>query len=229
MKPDKNDFVAWDVATWSRALQHWENVMAAHPELKGKKGLELGANQGGLSLFFASQMACPMLCTDQIPMEKTKYGHQSFNLSVEIKYLQMDALNIPLPAESIDFVAFKSLLGILGSHGQTEKISLALREIHRVLKPGGKLFFAENLRGSNLHVWARRNFIPWGKNWYYLSLKETEDLFGDFSAKEVHSTGFFSAFVPKPIWLKNALAGLDRVCFFIPGTWRYVAFGHAIK
>lgn len=229
MKPDKHDFVAWDVATWSRALQYWEKVVAANPEIIGKKGLELGANQGGLSLFFASQLGCPMLCTDLISMEQTRARHQVFEFPAKVEYQKMNALDIPFPDESIDFVVFKSLLGVLGSRGQTAKIPLAIREIHRVLKPGGMLFFAENLRGSALHSLARRSFVPWGKNWHYLCWNELEGLFGDFSSKEMHSTGFFSAFVPKPIWLKNALAGLDRVCFFIPSTWRYVGFGHAIK
>lgn len=229
MTPGFDAFVEWDVASWSRAFRHWELVMEANPQFKGKKGLEIGANQGGVSLFFATRFGCPMYCTDLESNEKAIAYHRTYAPSASIQYQKVDVLQMPFATESFDFVVFKSLLGVVGRQDQVKQIECALMEIHRVLKPGGILFFAENLRGSWLHVFARQQFIPWGKNWHYMTYAAMVQRLGLFAKLELHTTGFFAAFARKPEWFKTLIANIDWCLFFIPKTWRYVAFGHAVK
>ncbi len=229
MTPNVYDYVAWDVATWSRPLRYWEKYIGEKKDFSGKCGLEVGANMGGLSLFFARQFGCQMLCTDYIFPEKAKDFHQRFNLSIPIDYMQVDVQQIPFSDASFDFVVFKSMLGVVGSHGRNEQIEMAIKEMRRVLKPGGILFFAENLKGSALHSSARSRFITWGNNWHYLSLPEINQLLRGFSSNEVYTTGFLAAFVPRPKWLKSFFAWCDQCLFFIPAKWQYVAYGHAVK
>lgn len=229
MTPDYRLAIEWDVDTWSRALSFWEKTIERQNISLGH-GLEIGARHGGLSWYFAKQYGSQMCCTDHVlPSEKARLLHDAAGLSKLISYQVADATRLPFPENHFDFVVFKSVLGAVGRDNQPEKQLQALHEIHRVLRPGGHLFFAENLRGSTLHQIARRSLVPWGKTWRYLTISELCTLLTDFEAKEIHATGFFAAFVPRPAWLKNIVAQIDSWCFFIPKTARYVGFGYARK
>jgi len=220
--------LAWDVTTWNRALQFWQKEgIALLP--KNARGLEVGAWNGGITAFFAIQ-GCSMVCSDIEPLaETTRKFHHGLALNHLIEYQTFSATNIPYLDDRFDFVVFKSVLGAIGRNDQIAQQQQAIQEIHRVLKPGGILFFAENLRGSLLHQFARKNFVPWGNTWRYISRSEMEGFLSDFSKKKIHTTGFFAAFVPPPEWLKSLVALFDGVLFFIPKRWRYVVYGIAVK
>ena len=100
----------------------------------------------------------------------------------------------------------------------------------RVLRPGGLLLFAENLRGSPLHQSARRRFVPWGETWRYVTEADIREFLEPFSEREIHTTGFSSAFVPGPEWLKTLASHLDASVFaWVPRRWNYVAYGYAVR
>lgn len=222
----KRTALEWDVVTWGRALDFWAKTIREQ-QFPLQKGLELGARNGGLSWYFSRFYGSALWCTDLAPVSRAAVQlHEESRLSQLIQYEQADALQLPYPENHFDFVVFKSLLGSLG---EAEKQLQAIHEMHRVLKPGGVLFFAENLCGSSLHQWARRRFMPWGTRWRYLTLQELDTFFNIFTAKQLHSTGFFSAFIPKPAFLKNFVAHLDQLCYFVPQNCRYVGYGFAIK
>lgn len=219
----------WDVATWSRALRFFE-IKALESTIPLQKGLEIGARHGGLSWFFAHTFGSELYCTDVVePSPKARELHQKMGVSTQITYQQADALALPFADQSVDFVVFKSVLGAIGRHNQPEKQQQALAEMYRVLKPGGRLFWAENTRASLLHQWMRRLFVPWGNTWRYVSLGELTDWLTLFEHSEIHSTGFLSAFIPRPEWLKNIAAQVDHCMPFWPSNGRYVAYGVAIK
>ena len=73
------------------------------------------------------------------------------------------------------------------------------------------------------------------KGWMFrlpgmLSCQEVEAFLAGFRSREIHCTGFASAFVPEPKLLNRAAAGLDGTVFNrLPRSWKYVAFGHAVK
>ena len=195
-----------------------------------EKGLEIGARNGGLSWFFAQHFNSQMTCTDfGGPSEKAQQLHQQSGLNQRITHQDADATQLPFADETFDFVVFKSVLGAVGRDNSPENQQRALAETHRVLKPGGVLFFAENLSGSLLHRLARRVFVPWGKSWRYLKISELQRWLGLFEQVEIHSTGFFAAFIPKPVRLKNLVANLDSGLFFLPKNWHYVGFGWGRK
>jgi ubiquinone/menaquinone biosynthesis C-methylase UbiE len=216
----------WDVVTWSRALDDWASAILERG-IVVSNGLELGARNGGLSWYFAQVHGSHMTCTDLAsPSEKAQNLHQLSGLSNQIRYEQADARQLPFADEQFDFVVFKSMLGALDDPAAQQQ---AIEEMHRVLKPGGVLFFAENLRGSLLHQWARRKFMPWGTRWRYVTFQELDTFLSIFAEKKLLSTGFFSAFIPKPASLKNIVAYLDQLCYFVPQNCRYVGYGFAIK
>ena len=171
-----------------------------------------------------------MVCSDLSPVsEKARSLHLENQVSHLIEYAELDATTIPYPDNTFDFVVFKSVLGAIGRNDHPENQQQAINEIHRVLKPGGFLFFAENLSGSSLHRIARNIFVPWGKSWRYVSVCELNEWLSIFETKEIYTTGFLAAFVSKPKWLKKMAANLDSRLVFLPSKWRYVAYGHAQK
>ncbi len=219
----------WDVHTWQRALSYWERYIGSHAPAM-LCGLELGARHGGLSCFFAKQYGSSMYCSDfGFPSDKAKHLHQEQGVAHLISYHDVDAARIPFEDHSFDFVVFKSVLGAVGARGHYARIEQAMTEIQRVLKPGGVLFFAENLSGSLLHRLARRFFVSWGRAWHYVSHREMQALLSGFSHHELYATGFFAAFIPGPARLKNAAARIDALLSFLPASWKYVGYGLAVK
>lgn len=225
----QKDILEWDIATWARALRFWEETIS-EKNIGLKNGLEIGAHNGGISLFFAKKYGTKMVCSDiGLASEKARTLHYENGVNHLIEYAEVDATAIPYPDGTFDFVVFKSVLGAVGRHGQKAEQQKAIAEMHRVLRPGGVLFFAENLGGSLLHRLARRVFVRWGKSWRYVTLNELDNWLSIFEKKETRATGFFAAFVPRPEWLKTIAAHLDLLFFFFPKKWRYVAYGYARK
>lgn len=225
----KREILGWEVATWLRALFFWEQAIR-EKNMVLKNGLEIGAHGGGLSLFFAKKFGSKMLCTDLEPvLQKAQMLHQKHGVQHLVEYAQADATALLYPDATFDFVVFKSVLGGIGRNQTWGKQEQAIQEIHRVLRPGGVLFFAENLRGSALHRMARQKFVPWGSTWQYVSLQDLEDWLSVFEQKEIRATGFLAAFARRPGWLNYLAAGVDKLLFFIPDHARYLAYGLAVK
>lgn len=230
MKSDFRFYVEWDTVTWSRALLFWEQTMRHTENWKGKYGLELGAHRGGLSLYFAREWGCRMVCSDVEWPVAAQTCHADFPPPAQpITYAAVNALEIPYPDATFDLVVFKSMLGVIGRNNRPDQIEQTLAEIRRVLKPGGHVFWAENLRGSRLHGFARRYFVRWGHKWYYPRYSELEHMMRIFPYKQVETTGFLAAFLPGNGRFKNRIAQLDSLLFFLPKSWQYVGYGISRK
>lgn len=229
MNQDYKTALEWDVATWSNALKYWELKIAQH-HIAVRFGLEIGARNGGLSWFFAKKYGSHMICSDlEGPTHAAINLHRSAGINQQIDYTSCNATALPFPDFHFDFVVFKSVLGAVGRNNRPDLQQKAMHEMYRVLKPGGVLFFAENLCGTSLHRLARKLFVPWGNRWRYVSLKEMDRYLDCFSRADVYSAGFLAAFVPGPLWLKNLVSNLDFLRYLVPDTWRYVGYGYAVK
>jgi len=78
--------------------------------------------------------------------------------SIDVRWIALSALENPLEDESIDTVLLTfTLCSIPDWHG-------ALRQMHRVLKPGGRLIFCEHgaAPDENVRRWQAR-LTPWWK------------------------------------------------------------------
>jgi hypothetical protein len=102
--------------------------------------------------------------------------------------------------------------------------------MHRALRPGGMLLFAENLTGSRLHRVLRQRFIKWNSVWRYVTIDEMLEFLQPFAGVQWRTTGVTgllgrSAAVSR---LLGKLDGtlLDRV---VPPASRYIMFGVARK
>ena len=223
------EIIEWDIKTWSQALKIWEDGIH-HYNLSMDYGLEIGANRGGLSLFFADKYNSKIICSDYMYPEKAVSHHSKFpTLKNRISYKQVDGTKILFPDNEFDFVTLKSVLGGIGANNEFKRIEQSISEIYRVLKPRGAFLFSENLTGTILHQWARKTFIPWGNRWRYISIDELKSLLCEFDKVQLQNVGFLAAFFPGSKNFKNLAASADNQLKFIPETWKYVSIGIAIK
>ena len=152
------DVIGWDVRNWSAALGFWERE--GESDLSNCLALELGAKDGGLSLWMALKGA-RVVCSDvNGPAEGARSLHERYGVSRSIEYRRVDAADIPYE-DHFDVVLFKSVLGGIGNSDDRSAQARAIREIWKCLKPGGELFFAENLAASPLHRFFRRRVVRW--------------------------------------------------------------------
>ena len=130
-----------------------------------------------------------------------------------------------MPDDSFDIVCFKSVLGGIGRGDRYDRQQKAISEMHRVLKPDGQLFFAENLKGSGVHRFARERFVSWGKDWRYVNLDEVRNLLSGFGDVHLGTYGFFGAF-GRNEGQRRLLSKLDSAFMkIIPTKSRYIVFG----
>lgn len=216
--------IEWDVENWSGALDHW----SANTDLAVDRGraLEIGARNGGLSLWLAAK-GWQVICSDvSAPKETVKQLHATYGMADNIAYITLDGCHLPFADGSFDLVVFKSVLGALRTWENQLRMC---REIYRVLRPGGEVWFAENLRASMIHQAARKLFIPWTTYWRYLAIDDLTKLYSEFQTMSVETYGFSAAF-GRTERQRRILGKIDR-CLSpcIPSRWKYIAFGLAKK
>ena len=115
--------------------------------------------------------------------------HARYAVAEPVTYAKIDALRIALADATFDVVCFKSVLGGIGGAWGYEGQQQAVREMYRVLKPGGCLVFVEYTSASPLHRSARRRSVPWGKRWRYVSRHEVQELLAPFSRVDLRFLG----------------------------------------
>ncbi|MFQ5423572.1 MAG: class I SAM-dependent methyltransferase [Phycisphaerae bacterium] len=222
----QRDIMEWDVATVSTALRLWNRWSGV---LAGAKVLEIGARNGGLSLYFALK-GSSVICSDLRGPSASAVGlHRRHGVSERITCCAIDATAIDYPDGEFDVVCFKSVLGGLGAIGGYATQERAVHEMHRVLRHGGNLLFAENLRGCFFHRYLRRKFVTWAKEWRYVELSEIPSLFQDFQDTAWASRGFLAT-LGRTEFQRTILHTLDVIVQpLVPNKSRYWVFGCATK
>jgi SAM-dependent methyltransferase len=218
-----NDIIQWDVRNWARSVVFWEKYSTLKPN---SKVLVLGDREGGMSLMFA-KYGHDVICSEYFPFPAaTTKLHEKYNLGNRISYKMIDMKDIDLAAESVDLVVFKSVLGaILDPNDQKG----SLNQIHKVLKPGGQLFFAENLKGSKAHQFLRKKYVNWGEFWRYVTDNEMKQWTAQFKRCETISFGVV-ALLGRNEKQRRILSLVDFIISKItPKKWKYILFGVATK
>lgn len=217
------DAFEWDSVNWSKCLHHWEPYML--PETH-KNVLTVGEKNGGLSLLFALN-GHQVTATDLIGVtENGKAMHKKYGVDDKISYGSADLTNLPFPDNSFDIVACKSVIVMLRS---TENQKAAIKNIVRVLKPGGYFLFAENLRATAFHMYLRNKFQPWAHYTLYMDYHEKEKMFAQFSQKDFSAQGFLGTLIPN----NTARILLGKIDTFLnpllPDSVKYILFGACRK
>jgi len=220
------DIIRWDVRSWARALTYWDENMDWS---KVENTLELGGREGGLSLWMALK-GKTVVCSDLQNVESDAGPiHARYGVSDLITYQDIDATNIPYE-NHFDVIVFKSIIGGIGRDGNYKIQKEVFKEIHKALKPGGKLLFAENLIASPFHKQLRKRFVKWGSAWRYVSLDEMKGFLSDFSSVEIKTTGVMATF-GRSEGQRNMLSKLDELILnrIAPEKWKYISYGIAEK
>lgn len=222
----KKDIIQWDIKSWSKALEYWENNIDWS---KIQNGLELGGRQGGLSLWLALK-GKQTICSDLHDVKSTaEKFHLKYHVTSLVAYQDIDATNIPYE-NHFDIIVFKSIIGGIGSNDNYKIQQKVFNQIYKALKPGGKLLFAENLIASPLHQRLRKKFVNWGSTWRYVSIKEIKECLKDFSSYDIQSTGILGT-LGRNESQRNFLSTIDAILLnkICPDTWKYIAYGIATK
>jgi ubiquinone/menaquinone biosynthesis C-methylase UbiE len=142
-QPDSNVSYIWDKVSksynWQKYWASLENVanlqvLISHiGELNGKRIIEMGSGSGYTSTALAMKGAsCALLDISSDSLEVSKQSFVENGLAAPDCYLQ-DALSSGLPSETFD-VAWNG--GVIEHFLDSGKEQL-LREMHRIVKPGG--------------------------------------------------------------------------------------------
>lgn len=220
------DMIQWDVKAWSKAILFWDEYIEWDTI---QTCLEIGGREGGLSLWLAlknKDVVCSDLSGAKAVAEKL---HIKYGVTQNVRYEDIDATNIPYE-NHFDIIVFKSVLGGIGRNDNYALQVLAVQQLYKALKPGGKLLFAENLKASAMHCWFRKTFRKWGDVWRYVTVPEINELTKPFTKVQLHTTGFLSTF-GRNEGQRSFLASADEAVFnkLVPQGWNYIAYGVAEK
>lgn len=220
------DILQWQWNLWKIPLLFWEKTIH-WDTFNYPIALEIGAREGGLSLWLANKNF-KVVCSDiQNPKIAASTLHEKYNVHEKIEYQIIDATNIPYE-NYFDIILFKSVLGGIGYHRQTEKQIKTIQQIYKALKPSGYLLFAENAKGSYVHHLLRKN-RQWSTYWNYLNydfFKKNLSLFQNYKIK---GTGFCSTLLPFNVTQKF-LIHIDQLFNkFIPLSCQPILYGIAQK
>ncbi len=177
-------------------LPVFEYVLPEMGDLEGKRVLELGTGTGGTATLLAKKGATVVgidLLSFRLNEAWERVIHHDVSDSVDFSL--MDATQLAFPDNTFDFVISKSVL-VFTEHTQTAK------ECYRVLKPGGKAVFMENMR-YHPAVWLYRKLIlKYSRELNYFSFTDIEALnvvFDEVNHREYHFLSLFALFWQKII------------------------------
>lgn len=123
-------------------------------DARGKVVLDFGCGNGKNSVLL-SRRGAKVIAMDLSPalLDLARQRARINKIEGEINYLISSAHDIQLPDESVDIVFGMAILHHLD-------LKLASREVHRVLRKGGRAIFQEPVRNSKVIRFVR-NLIPY--------------------------------------------------------------------
>ena len=165
-------------------------------QLEEKKVLELGTGTGGTATLLARRGAA-VVGIDLLPFRLTEAKARAveYNVAESISFALMDAIHLAFPDNTFDFILSKSVL-VFTAHTQTAK------ECYRVLKPGGKAIFIENMRHHPAVWFYRKAFLKYSSKLHYFSLRDVKTVgaeFGRLEHREFHLSAVSALFWQKCI------------------------------
>lgn len=151
-------------------LRNWamhDELMALLAPLQDKEILELGCGFGRFSVYLA-KMGAKITGVDVGPQLIAASKTLAEVNQVECKFEEANIVNLPFKSNIYDI-----LIGIQVLHHLSDRdVCDALRESHRVLKPGGTAIFYEPVENSRVFNFIQ-NLFPAGKkgtHWYRPSI-----------------------------------------------------------
>ncbi len=204
-------------------LLHYFEFIARRIEGKGyRTALEVGCGRGTIGLYLNRYLGMNVTLLDSsqdaVELARWNFTHWGGKGVFRIE----DARALSFPESSFDVIATIGLLE------HFEDYRPVLREMHRVLKPGGVLFSVNIPKKKSVQVLNSifRSFLRFGKTGLHKDYFRNTDTPGDFKC-HAEEAGFkdvkvfyvnpFPLFTPIPAWAERALARLYRAIYAARG------------
>ena len=210
----RSDSVESDLLLWWEDfyVPVFEYILPEMGTLEGKKVLELGTGTGGTATLLAKRGAS-IIGIDLLPfrLAEAKARASEHDVIASVNFALMDAMHLAFPDNTFDFIISKSVL-VFTEHTQTAK------ECYRVLKPGGKAIFIENMRYHPM-VWLyRKMFLKYSAKLRYFSIHDVETVGAEFENlehREFHLSAvgalFWQKFLALPSLYRMSLRFLKAI------------------
>ncbi|MGI8970523.1 MAG: class I SAM-dependent methyltransferase, partial [Dehalococcoidia bacterium] len=127
---------------------HWQRLFGHHlADVREQRVLDIGCGTGWTSLLLA-QRGAHVTAVDISPrqIEILQFNAAHYGLEHQVRGLAGDITQMGMPAESFDLCVGGSFL----HHLEPAEEAAILREIHRLLVPGGMAIFVEPAVNSSL-------------------------------------------------------------------------------
>src|SRR3981081_229275 len=121
----------------TQVLGKFRQLVGGEPERGYERSLEIGAGTGYFSLnLLQAGVVAQATCTDISPGMVSTLATNARRLGLDVKTARADAESLPFADESFDLVLGHAVLHHLPD------LRRAFAELHRVLRPGGRIAFA---------------------------------------------------------------------------------------
>ncbi|MCW6003973.1 class I SAM-dependent methyltransferase [Micromonospora sp. CPCC 205371] len=178
------------------ALKTWMEAFARHlPESRPLVWLDLGSGTGRMTPYLADAFGGPAHGVE--PSDKMRAKALAHAGHPAVTYAAGSAERIPLPDASCD----AALLFFVWHHVADRAV--AVQELRRVVKPGGKLFVQLNFSDRMPDVWWFR-VVPEWRRVDQAQFRSEEDVTGDFTA-----AGWRLVSRDEVTWLRSASLAED--------------------
>ena len=164
--------------------------------LAGGIVLEIGTGSGANFAHYRPARVTKLYALEPNPGMIRLAQEQGQGLDLNIEYLDLPGERIPLDSGTVDTAVSTFTLCTI------DAVQDALREIRRVLQPGGRLLFIELGRSPDLSVQRRQTQLEPLVHWMYAGLHITRDIPGiiadtGFKIEQIDE-GYLARF-PKPL------------------------------
>ena len=181
-----------------------------HTDLRNKDVLEVGSGRGGGASYISRYLEPRSVTGMDFSQEAVDLCNRHRRAGPSLEFVCGDAQQMPFPDASFDAV-----INIESSHCYGS-VDAFLAEVRRVLRPGGRFFFAD-LRSIRGAASLRHQFSGSG-----LTIEKEEDITKNVLAAlrldSARKLGLIDAFIPRMFHRPfRAFAGIE-------GTWNYAGF-----
>ena len=223
MLDDLDYALEWNARFWEAPFL-W-GFAAVGGDLAGKTVLEIGPRRGHMCVWFARRPGARVVGGDLYPLylkEAQEEGRRHPEAPFALVRMRGEAL--PFRDASVDLIFTKSVFVFL-------KKREALAEMLRVLKPGGRVWLVENMRGNPIaravRVVRARRGLDWPATAGYLTYRDIESyapLFSSYRHAEFHLASPVFHVLPLPrallrLYLRCEAALLRALPFFRRVAW----------
>ena len=217
--------IVWNFGIWSRAIRYWGECLSGS-DFSNMKVLEIGANKrSAVSLVFADKGADCTLGYYPLPKDSPEHFLKNMDLELDgtVNVIPLNIFEMPFN-EEFDIVCMKSVLGGISKLNDCDNWSKGIDAAWEAVKPGGYLALAENVRGTFMHDYMRKNYRKNSKPWNYFSPNKYINKVQSLGKYKWKTFGFLSFTDLGIKRLGTWLYAIDCILFewFIPNNNRVV-------